>query len=72
MAEDIEVRLARLEERFSSLHDDVQEVLAALKDRDQRATEERRSVRAALIGLTGAIATALIAAIATVIASGAV
>jgi chromosome segregation ATPase len=67
-----------LQTQVKSLEEDVETVTAvcnrirtSLEDRDREATQERRSVRAALIGLTGAILAAIIAAVTTLLASGA-
>lgn len=43
----------------------------SLDDRDQRATDERRAVKVALIALTGVILSALVAAAVTLVAAGA-
>jgi chromosome segregation ATPase len=71
------VAVARLESSVASLHADnanlkrdMDELARALDDRDQRASDERRAVRVAMISLTAVIAAALIAGIATIIAAG--
>lgn len=71
------VLTARIEERMAALEGDVRELgvlvaglRQALEDRDRSATQERRAVRVALIGLTGVILAALISGIAAVLAAG--
>jgi hypothetical protein len=68
----------RLEGVVNGLKDDVSEVgekvgdlRRVLEDRDKQQTEERRSLRLALVGLAGTILAALIAAAVTIVASGA-
>ena len=69
---------ARLEEVVNGVKDDVlavggqvSEVRSSIAKRDQQQTEDRRSLKIVLLGLTGTIAAALIAAVATIVASGA-
>jgi hypothetical protein len=60
------VGFAELANSVLNLKDDVKELTEALTDRDKQATDERRSVRTALLSLTGVIIAALIAAVAAI------
>jgi uncharacterized coiled-coil protein SlyX len=64
------VAVARVEGQVTNLVNDVHDIQGQLKDRDKRASEERRSLKVALISLTGVITAALIGGLAAVIASG--
>jgi uncharacterized protein YoxC len=61
----------QLQGHVQSVAEDVHGVQQLIDDRERRASEERRSVRVALIGLSGTIIAAMIAAIVTLIAAGA-
>lgn len=70
--------LVRLEGRVGGIKDDVSDVREqvgdireSIRERDKSQTEERRSLRLALLGLAGTILAALIAAIVTVLLTGA-
>jgi predicted nucleic acid-binding Zn-ribbon protein len=63
------VQFAELANSVLNLKDDIQEISSTLRRRDEDATDERKSVRIALLGLTGVIIAALIAAAATIIAA---
>ena len=63
------VQFAELANSVLNLKDDIGEISATLRRRDEDATDERKSVRIALLGLTGVIIAALIAAAATIIAA---
>lgn len=52
------------------LGDGVRSIRASLESRDKQTTDERRSLRIALITLTGVIIAALIAAVATIVSAG--
>lgn len=62
---------ATLQGSYDGLLRELEAIRGTLNDRDRVATEERRAIRLALIALTGVILAALIAAAATIIASGA-
>jgi uncharacterized protein YlxW (UPF0749 family) len=71
------VTMTRLEESVKGLHDDVSacttsvsQIRNAIDDRERRYSQERRSLRIALIGLSGVIFAALISAAGTLLASG--
>lgn len=65
------VRVDNVVAGIGGVRDSLGHVRTALEDRDKSATEERRSLRVALIGLTATIAAALIAAITTIVVAGA-
>lgn len=67
----------RLEAAAGGLKDDISRlelridaINKRIAERDQASTDERRSLRLALFGLTGTIVAAMIAAVATLIAGG--
>lgn len=62
----LEGAVAALQGETKQLRAQVRELRDLLDDRDQRASDERRAVRVAMISLTGVIAAALIAALATI------
>lgn len=74
----LQTGLVRLEGVVNGVKDDVHaiggqiaDVRGALADRDKQQTEERRSLRLALLSLAGTIIAAIIAAVITIAASGA-
>jgi seryl-tRNA synthetase len=64
------VAVARVEGQIGNLVREVKDIQDQLDTRDQRASDERRSLKVALISLTGVIGAALIGGIAAVIAAG--
>lgn len=73
---DLRVAVARVEDGVAAAaaaaagaRESIGQVRTALEQRDKTASEERRSVRVALIALTGVIAAAIIGGAATVLAS---
>lgn len=67
---EVVVELRGVKQDIVDVRADVQGVRTTLSDRDKQATDERRAVRVALLALTGVIASALIAAVATIVAAG--
>lgn len=63
--------LVRLEGTVGSVKEDIHELRDGIADRDKQQADERRSLRLALLGLSGTILAALIAAVVTIVASGA-
>ena len=61
------VAVTRLEGTVGNVKSQVEDVRATLSAREREATDERRSVRVALYGLTGTIAASLIGGVAALI-----
>lgn len=61
------VAVTRLEATMGTVKGDVESVKLNLRERDKQATDERRSVRIALIGLTATIIASLIGGAAALI-----
>jgi uncharacterized coiled-coil protein SlyX len=66
----LKVSVARVEGHVGNLVKEVQDIHTQLSNRDERASEERRSLKVALISLTGVIAAALIGGFAAILAAG--
>lgn len=70
LATRLDVRMGNVETGIERTAKTIGAIRTALEDRDKQATDERKSVRIALIGLTGVILAALIAAVATIVVAG--